>query len=200
MSLSILGCCAQADLRVSFYPKIFALDASPWGGGIVAVADSTPEAVAELWRHSEQKGFYSNLLGPAASTLKEIGCDPQEELVYGPQNEHGPLPHEWTARIPPSLQEGILYDAVELFRGSGNWSKCRAHHGLIVHHGFENSGRNLFFKDLLDPATFREVIGLALRRVVREWHAGPPCLTFGTLRRPRLRSKHQPSGFKPSDP
>ena len=28
----------------------------------------------------------------------------------------------------------------------------------------------------------------------------PPCLTFGTLRRPRLRSKEQPWGFDPDDP
>ena len=103
-------------------------------------------------------------------------------------------------KLPVSLQEGTLYDCVELFRGSGNWSSCHAQHGLFVHHGFESSGRRLFFKDLSDNATFHELISLALRRVVREWHAGPPCLTFGTLRTPRLRSKEQPSGFNPSDP
>ena len=102
--------------------------------------------------------------------------------------------------LPPALQEGIIFDSVELFRGSGNWSESHERHGLVVHHGFENSGRRLFFKDLLDNATFRDVISLALRGVVREWHAGPPCLTFGTLRRPRLRSKDQPSGFNPHDP
>lgn len=194
----LLGACAQADLRVDFCHRIYALDASPWAGGIV-VADSSPEVVAELWRHSEQKGFYTNLMGPASSALREIGIDPQAGLLYGPQTEHGPLPHEWTARVPPTLQEGILYDCAEIFRGSGNWSQCHEQHGLICHHGFDNSGTRLFFKDLLDKTTFQEVISLALRRVVREWHAGPPCLTFGTLRRPRLRSREQPSGFDPSD-
>lgn len=87
-----------------------------------------------------------------------------------------------------------------MFRGSGNWSKCHQSHGLIVHDGVELTSNNLFFRDLSDNGTFREVISLALRRVVREWHAGPPCLTFGTLRRPRLRSKDKPSGFNPNDP
>ena len=68
-----------------------------------------------------------------------------------------------------------------------------------MHDGFDNDHRRLFFKDLLNPSTFHEVLSLAYRRVVREFHAGPPCLTFGTLRRPRLRSKTQPAGFNPSD-
>lgn len=199
ISLCLLGTCAQADLRVETAPKIFALDASPWAAGIV-VADSNSETVAELWRHSEQRGFHTNLLGPAAATLKGLGVDPEQELLFGeslhPQN-HCELP---TPTLAPSLQEGILFDCVELFRGSGNWSTCHQHHGLLVHDGCEVTGRRLFFKDLSDNQTFREVISLALRRVVREWHAGPPCLTFGTLRRPRLRSKEKPWGFNPDDP
>ena len=65
ISLCLIGTCAQADLRVVTTPKVFALDASPWGGGIV-VADSTPNVVAEFWRHSEQRGFHTNLLGPVS--------------------------------------------------------------------------------------------------------------------------------------
>jgi len=199
MSLCLLGTCAQADLRVSVAPKIFALDASPWAGGIV-VADSSATAVAELWRHSEQKGFHTNLLSPAAAALKGLGLDPHQEVLYCDEDKPENFPPESVVKLPVSLQEGTLYDCVELFRGSGNWSSCHAQHGLFVHHGFESSGRRLFFKDLSDNATFHELISLALRRVVREWHAGPPCLTFGTLRTPRLRSKEQPSGFNPSDP
>eukprot|EP00438_Fugacium_kawagutii_P009652 Skav215001 [mRNA] locus=scaffold508:1001281:1007076:- [translate_table: standard] len=201
MSLCLLGPCAQADLRVEFAPKIFALDASPWGGGIV-VADSNPQAVAELWRHSEQKGYHTNLLSPAAEILRSHGVDPEEGSNLGvlfPNHNH-PVEPTATLRLPRSLQEGILYDCVELFRGSGNWSTCHQSHGLIVHEGVELTSKGLFFRDLSDNGTFRDVISLALRRVVREWHAGPPCLTFGTLRRPRLRSKEQPSGFNPSDP
>ena len=199
MSLCLLAPCAQADLRAAFCPRIYAMDASPWGGGIV-YADSTSKATAELWRHSEQRGYHTNLLSPAAGTLEELGFDSSGALAFGaPPNEHDNPPKP-SHRIPRSLQEGIIFDCVELFRGSGNWSQCHADIGLRVHDGFDNSGHRLFFKDLSDNATFREVISLALRRVVREFHAGPPCMTFGTLRRPRLRSVSQPEGFDPTDP
>ncbi len=201
-SLCILACCIQADLRVKTCPYIFALDASPTGGGIV-VAKSNETAVAELWRHSEQKGYHTNLLGPASATLKCLGYDPNAELEMGFNDLE--LPTESVVRpsrptIPQTLSEGFIYDCVELFRGSGNWSRAHQQHGFLVHDGFDNDSRRLFFKDLLDPSTFHEVLSLAYRRVVREFHAGPPCLTFGTLRRPRLRSKLQPAGFNPNDP
>ena len=200
ISLCLLGPCAQADLRVSFAPKIYALDASPWAGGIV-VADSNNHAVAELWRHSEQKGFYTHVLGPAGDTLKGLGLDSQEEQSLGlpPEQSFQSLSEKLDFRLPVSLDEGIIFDCVELFRGSGNWSTCHQQHGLVVHDGFEISGNRLYFRDLSENSTFREVIALALRKVVREWHAGPPSLTFSTLRHPRLRSKEKPWGFDPSE-
>ena len=51
-----------------------------------------------------------------------------------------------------------------------------------------------------DPWVARELLALALRRVVREWHAGMPCVSFGTLRRPRVRSRACPADFNPRDP
>ena len=199
MSLCILGTCAQADLRVSFCPRIYALDASPWGGGIV-VTEATSAATSELWRHSEQRGYHTNLLGQAASCLKELGFDSAGELDQGFDDFRDRIPDQTQLRIPPPLREGFIYDCVELFRGSGNWPKAHESHGFSVHDGFDNSGTRLFFRDLLDNATFRTVVALALRGVVREFHAGPPCLTFGTLRRPRLRSSQQPAGFDMTDP
>ena len=199
MSLCLVGFCAQADLRAKFCPKIYALDASPWGAGIV-VADSNSIATAEFWRHSEQRGYHTNLLGPAASTLKELGLDPLGDSEVGWEDLDHNLPEMPSLRIPKPLAEGFIYDCVELFRGSSNWSSCHQKQGFTVHDGFDNSGRRLFFKDLLDNSTFKEVLALALRRVVREFHAGPPCVTFGTLRRPRLRNCDNPAGFNPTEP
>ena len=198
MSLCILGTCAQADLRVGFCPRIYALDASPWGGGIV-VSEATSSATAELW-HSEQRGYHTNLLGQAASCLKELGFDSAGEADQGFDDFRDHVPDQSQLRVPASLREGFIYDCVELFRGSGNWSKAHESHGFSVHDGFDNSGSRLFFRDLSDNNTFRTVVALALRGVVREFHAGPPCLTFGTLRRPRLRSIQFPAGFDMTDP
>ena len=132
MSLCILGTCAQADLRVSFCPRIYALDASPWGGGIV-VSEATSAATSELWRHSEQRGYHTNLLGQAASCLKELGFDSAGELDQGFDDFRDCIPDQTQLRIPPPLREGFIYDCVELFRGSGNWSKAHESHGFSVH-------------------------------------------------------------------
>lgn len=102
--------------------------------------------------------------------------------------------------IPCSLEEGILYDAVEIFRGSGNWSAVHGARGLTMHDGFDIDSRRLRFSDLSDRAVFRELVSLAARKVVREWHAGLPCVSWGTLRRPQVRSISQPYGFNPEDP
>ena len=52
----------------------------------------------------------------------------------------------------------------------------------------------------MDDSIFHQLLQLALRGVVADWHAGPPCWTYGTLRRPRIRSKAFPAGFNIRDP
>lgn len=97
-----------------------------------------------------------------------------------------------TIRIPSSLSEGIVYDCIELLRGEGNWSD--AHAAL----GFKGSGFQ--FNDLFDDSVYHQVVSLAARDVIEDWHAGPPCKTYGALRRPRIRSKRLPAGCNMRDP
>lgn len=72
--------------------------------------------------------------------------------------------------------------------------------GLVVHDGIDFDGRRLHVGDIADDSVFYELAALAARRVVREYHAGVPCPSFGTLRRPQVRSKDVPFGFNPDDP
>eukprot|EP00439_Symbiodinium_sp_Y106_P019028 s5802_g2.t1 len=58
LALSALGPLIQTDLRVSYVDKLFAMDASPDGAGLVE-ADLPSSVVKELWRFSEQRGFYT---------------------------------------------------------------------------------------------------------------------------------------------
>ena len=102
--------------------------------------------------------------------------------------------------VPRALQEGILFDVLELFRGSGNWTSSHVAAGLRAHDGFDVDGRRLRVGNLAERSTCYELISLAARRVIGEWHAGLPCLSFGTLRRPQVRSKLCPFGFDPKDP
>ena len=184
-----------SDIRVDFAPKLYCTDASPDGAGI-CVSDEDPSVVAELWRHSEQRGYYTQLLNPAAALLHE-----HDESFEDPCPViETPQPLDSVIRIPSSLSEGVLYDCIELFRGEGNWSLAHESLGFRVHPGIDVKGLGLAFADMLDDSVYHQIVSLAARGVCRDWHAGPPCYTYGTLRRPRIRSKHSPAGFNLADP
>ena len=195
--LATVGMLAQSDLRVEHSPFIYCTDASPYGASVIR-AHIGKVAAEEIWRHTEQKGFHTKLQSPVAEILKEHDLDDptSEECLVDPQSFVPEVVHS----IPQPLSEGFVFDCVEIFRGAGNWSLEHERRGLKVHPGIENSGRTLRVADMSDGAITRELISLALRRVVLDWHAGVPCLSFGTLRRPQVRSKARPDGFDPSDP
>ena len=165
----------------------------------MTVADLSQTAANEIWRHTEQRGYYNKLESPASALLSELGLHDVSDLVANYDAtviDYKPL----HVPIPVALTEGILWDGLELFRGVGNWSRALNNVGLATHEGIENNGKVIRVRDILDNSVSCELRALALRRVVREWHAGPPCLTFGTLRRPRIRSKLLPYGFDMNDP
>ena len=194
LALSILGPVAQTDLRTKTCSKVFCMDASPSGAAICQV-DEDESVVAELWRHSEQKGFYTRLESTAAATLHELGIEPEPAFESDPSF----LPTDVKFPPPRCLREGFLYDAIELFKGTGNWSTAHSEVGMQVHAGLDVHGRMVQFGDLMDRKVFDALLSFALRGIIRDWHAGPPCFTFGTLRRPRIRSKLRPAGFNMHD-
>lgn len=196
--LSTLGPLAQSDLRATYASDLFCTDASPTAGAVIS-APIGQVASAELWRHCEQRGYYTRLQSPASEILMEKGIEPESLNMFAPMSApkaSGPV----QVSVPTPLSEGILFDAVEVFRGSGNWSDTHASHGLSVHDGFDVEGARLRYTDLATGAVMHELLALALRRVVREWHFGVPCISFGTLRRPQVRSKSCPAGFNPEEP
>ena len=194
-ALALLGPVCCSDLRVDVAPAVFCTDASPAGGGI-CVAEESKTVVAELWRHSEQRGYYTQLLNPSAAILAELGLEHLDDDLPDTSD----LVRDSSIRVPAPIHEGILYDCLELFRGEGNWSRAHAAEGFRVHAGVDVKGSSLAFSDMLDDHVFHQLVSLALRRVVRDWHAGPPCYTYGTLRCPRLRSRTHPAGFNINDP
>ncbi len=196
--LAALGPLAQSDLRATYAQDIFCTDASPTSGAVIS-AFVGKEVTQELWRHCEQRGYYTRLQSPASEILMEKGIEPESIKMLAPTPV--PVASQLTqASVPAPIQEGILFDAVEVFRGSGNWSSTHASHGLTVHDGFDIAGSRLRYLDLGVASVFHELVALALRRVVREWHLGVPCISFGTLRRPQVRSKSEPAGFDPQEP
>lgn len=199
MVLCLIAPTLQTDMRADTAPFVYMLDASPFGGGICRAAMPTV-AVDEFWRHSEQRGYYTKLQQGAGLALRELGlehCDAfgEPELQSNPMQQ--PLPDKLARTLRDST---VVFDCIELFAGVGNWSKAHASRGLRVHPGVERSAVGQGYGDLFDNQTFRDLAKLAATGAVKEWHAAPPCWSFGTSRRPRLRSKAMPAGFNPEDP
>ena len=181
-------------------PQLLSLNTLAMGDSL---AVEVGQAALELWRHGELRGYRTRLQSEVSSILTEKGIPNFGAEEFGAQNLV-PNPFKPVLQppcsIPAPLQEGILFDCIEIFRGTGNWSFCHSEAGLVVRSGFDLKGPDSRHVDVLEASVRRELIALALRRVVREWHAGVPCVSFGTLRRPRVRSRAQPSGFDPEDP
>lgn len=164
LALSVLGAVAQTDMRVTTCPHVFCMDASPSGAGIVQ-APEAEHVVAELWRHAEQRGFYTKLEGSAAALLRELDIDPEPSMG---QDTGSHLLASPNFPPPKHLREGYLFECIELFKGEGNWTSAHEAVGLTVHGGLDANRTHVAFGDLLDPAVFRELLALACRGVVRE--------------------------------
>ena len=142
------------------------------------MAPVSESVTLELCRAAEQRGFYTRIDGSVLGSYMALqGCDIAAER-----------------EIPRSLSEGFSWDFCEVFRGTGHLSAAHRALGLRVHPGFYIADGAKGNGYVLKASTFSASIGLICRRVVKSWHAGRVCTTFGTLRRPRLRSKFEPFG------
>ena len=179
LQLILWAPCMSSNLRAAALGSLFCTDASPFAAGVceAAIGETT---CLELLRHADHKGYHTRLQPRLAAYLDQFAPFPDEDAVFG-----------------ASLSEGILYDVCEVFRKEGNLSFVAKQLGLSVHPGFEVKDGPT--GDIMQRQTMEHIIGLVCRRVVAYVHLGPPCTTFGTMRRPRLRSKHVPFGFDPGD-
>ncbi|CAE7242286.1 unnamed protein product [Symbiodinium sp. CCMP2592] len=189
-ALVILGPIVQTDMRVSFTPAAFCMDASPTGAGICA-APLPASVVAELWRHSEQKGYYTRLESPAAALLREKGLEP--EAVFGAEPVEAPTA---VFPLPPAMGEGVLYDTLECFSTGGTWAAAHAAAGLVAHPGIHTAGRPILFADLADCAVWSQLAALAARGIIREWHFEPAARATCTCTEPHLRAEGSFTGLR----
>ena len=169
-----------SNLRAEPIEALFCTDASPFAAG-VCQAQMPKEAVLELLRHADYKGHHT-MLQPAISSYLDMH-----------QNFAEPAPY----KLPGSLTEGILFDVCEVFLGEGTLSLAASRLGLCVHPGFKLDGDNQ--GDLLQSQPMHHIIGLICRRVVAYVHLAPGCKTFGSMEKPKLRSRSAPWGLEPQE-
>ena len=102
--LAMLGPVAQSDLRVCYSKHVYMTDASPSGGAVVR-AEVGPKVSQEIWRHTEQKGFYTKLQSPISQILSEHGIEPESMNMF--QDHLKPIPE--TVDVPQPFARGFYF-------------------------------------------------------------------------------------------
>ena len=194
-SLCALAPLLQTDWRVGYADFLFSMDASPDGAGLCAAA-LPQETVKELWRYSEQKGFYTKLLEPASAILAAAGLDddPGTAFVEDIDDTHvsglsfgsEPLP----LRRPVSTPAGFLH----LFASGPSWSRAHSLAGLSpVSLGSAGLSGEIRFESLALDSVFHGLCGLVSSGALFDLHVSAPALSFLPRGRCRARSEADPS-------
>ncbi|CAE7035684.1 unnamed protein product [Symbiodinium sp. CCMP2592] len=171
--LCALGPLLQTDLRVNYPGTLFCMDASPTGAGLCA-ASLPPAVLKELWRHGEQKGFYTKLLEPASALLAELELSDDPGIDF--------------ARNVGACDFGARHFLRKyLFAIDPTWDNACLNLGLHrVPDSLSLAG--LRFEDLASDDVFHHLRGLLTSGAVFNLHVSAPALSFVPRGRCRLRS------------
>ncbi|OLP88941.1 Sodium channel protein type 10 subunit alpha [Symbiodinium microadriaticum] len=194
LALCALAPLLQADLRVDHPGMLFAMDASPSGAGLCA-AELPPAVLKELWRHGEQKGFYTKLLEPAGALLAELDLhdDPGgffaesvgDATVSGFAFGTEPLP------LRPALAAPGCF--VHLFARDPSWASAHCDLGLVPCSSPGLDLASLRLEDLASPTVFHQLRALLTSGAVFDLHVSAPVLSFASRGPFASRTPRSPS-------
>ena len=177
---AVLVLFAVSNIAAPFSQKIYCSDASIEKGAYCST--TIGEELAEvLWKSTRSKGAYHRLLTPAESLARRLGLF----------EEKGDL-----QQSSPEKPIAFHYDFIEVFAGSSRISDALARLGLVVGPPVDLSHSpeyNMEWVHVISWLTF-----LASGRVLA-FMCEPPCTTFSIMRRPALRSRLCPFGFRPRE-
>ena len=178
-TLALLVCLAVSDLRTEACPWVFATDASMKKGAICK-AEISKDFSKILWRTSRSKGAYHRLLTPLQALSRRL--DLLEEFG-GPD------------AVSVSRPLAFCYDFLEVFSGAATVSDALSAMGFVVGPPIDISiseEYNVQWVRVISWITHM-IAAKRLSAVMCE----PPCTSFSIMRRPALRSKFVPYGFRP---
>ncbi|CAE7945305.1 Abhd17b, partial [Symbiodinium sp. KB8] len=155
LMLVLLSPCMFTDLRAPPLDRIFCTDASGYAAGACHSYISR-SACLDLLRYADHKGYHTALLPKSAELSARLGD----------QDGFATLHQD----LPPQLDEGVIFDFMEVFRGEGRLTQVAVEMGLRVHPGFDIMDGQGY--DILSSACFDQVVGLVCRRVVAYVHLG----------------------------
>ena len=179
--VALLVCLAVSDLCAPACDKVFATDASLSCGAICSAP--IDEGFSQfLWRVSRSKGAYHRLLTPLQVISHRLGL--LEE--FGESS---------TIQVPRPM--AFCYDFIEIFSGASTVTAAVAALGFVV-----GPPIDLSISEEYDMQWVHVVSWISFMIVSKRLCAlmcEPPCTSFSLMRRPALRSKFCPYGFRTGD-
>ena len=179
--VALLVCLAVSDLRAPASLKLFSTDASLTKGAICST-DVDKEFSQFLWKVSRSKGAYHRLLTPLQTLSLRLGLTEEvgDDVV-----------------VPVSRPLAFCYDFLEIFSGASVVSAAVSALGFVVGPPVDLSiceEYNMEWVHVVSWITFM----LASKRLLAIM-CEPPCTSFSLMRRPALRSRLCPFGFRVRD-
>ncbi|CAK0794315.1 unnamed protein product, partial [Prorocentrum cordatum] len=192
MLLSMLAPTLVTNLKARVASRVVCSDASHHF--MVAVeADVAQTVVREIWRHRDQRGWYTQL------TSKEVAYIRAHKRLED---------RAWLQDIDEELRPGAkvprwhlleVFDVLEVCSGrDAPWSSAHAAARLRVGPRIDPKTHPLW--DLRSVRIVEWILFLIINGRVAYVHCAPPCATFSLARQPRLRSRARPLGLDPADP
>lgn len=178
-TLALLVCLAVSDLRAEACPWIFATDASMKKGAICK-AGVSKDFSKILWRTSRSKGAYHRLLTPLQALARRL--DQMEEF--------GGLD-----ATPVSRPLAFCYDFLEVFSGAATVSDALTAMGFVVGPPIDISISEEYNVQWVRVISW--ITHMIAEKRLCAVMCEPPCTSFSIMRRPALRSKSVPYGFRP---
>ena len=178
---AVLVLFAVSNIAAPFDQKIYCSDA-PIEKGAYCSTTIGEEMAEVLWKSTRSKGAYHRLLTPAESLARRLGLF----------EEKGDL-----QQSSPEKPIAFHFDFIEVFAGSSRISDALACLGLVVGPPVDLSHSpeyNMEWVHVISWLTFLVASGRVLAFMCE-----PPCTTFSIMRRPALRSRLCPFGFRPRE-
>ena len=180
--LAVLAPLMSSNLAADWHPTIFCSDAS-LDKCAVLQAEAPVGLSRVLFKSCKSKGAYTRLQSREEQILKEaFGDEPEGEPEARSQRVDRPLAYR--------------FDFLEVFAGSAKVTSFVALHPWISVGPPIDLSYSVHY-DLEAEFVMQWISHLLCNGLLKGIMMEPPCTTFSIMRRPRLRSKETPYGFRP---
>ncbi|CAK0885398.1 unnamed protein product [Prorocentrum cordatum] len=191
MLLAMLAPALVTNLKAKVAPRVVCSDASHLNVAAV-VADVEQPIVREIWRHRDQRGWYTQLNCKEVAYIRAHKRLEDRAQLQDIDEELRP-----DTKVPRwHLLE--VFDIVEVCIGQdAPGSKAHAAAGLRMGPRIDPKTHPTW--DLRSTRTVEWFLFLIMNERVAHVHYAPPCIICWLARQPCLRSRTQPLGFDAAD-